>query len=223
MGSNYVHVRHSRQHRQVLNMALTPAAISTLGSVGSSLIGGGLGFLGQSSANKQNLKIVREQMAFQERMSNTAVQRRKKDLEAANINPILAAGQSASQPSGASATMGNKGAAAAQGAAATANLVQQNQLLKAQTEGAQATARGVNLNNQVNEVIANAAKENPLTALYPKLGGMGTMMYLGSKKGGWAEVERLIKQSRQNLGGALKMSTNDVGDMMKLMTNLYGK
>lgn len=71
------------------------------------VIGGLLGFRGQREANKRNLQIAREQMAFQERMSSTAYQRSAKDLEAAGLNRILALGSPASSPSGALATMQN--------------------------------------------------------------------------------------------------------------------
>lgn len=74
---------------------------------GGAILGGILSSGGQKAANKANLRIAREQMKFQERMSNTAYQRAAKDLDQAGLNRILAMGSPASTPQGQKATMLN--------------------------------------------------------------------------------------------------------------------
>lgn len=63
---------------------------------------------GQEAANAASIQSAREQMAFQEMMSNTAHQREVADLQAAGLNPVLSANAGASSPSGSSVTVENE-------------------------------------------------------------------------------------------------------------------
>lgn len=62
----------------------------------------------QRETNAQNLQIGKDQMRFQEEMSNTAYRRAMNDMKHAGLNPMLAFSQGgASSPGGASPTMGS--------------------------------------------------------------------------------------------------------------------
>jgi len=101
--------------------------------IGGALIGGAFSAFGQSSANKANLKINREQMAFQERMSDTAMQRRVTDMQKAGINPVLAAATpGASTPAGASGQVQNKFQGTGQAISSAGAALAQAKVLNAQ-------------------------------------------------------------------------------------------
>lgn len=85
-------------------MAIAAPMLPYLMGAGVAGVGSGLQAGAQIDANDKNLQSVREQIQFQERMSNTAYQRATADMRAAGLNPMLAYQQGgASTPSGAAA------------------------------------------------------------------------------------------------------------------------
>lgn len=122
---------------------LGPAALMGLGS-----------FMGASASNKAAKKIAREQMQFQERMSNTAYQRATKDLMKAGLNPMLAYSQGgASTPPGASAPVHDEISPALHSAVQGSRAVAEVGAIKASAEAATATAENQRAQAKVNEVM----------------------------------------------------------------------
>lgn len=88
------------------------------------IIGGALGGVGALVSGFMQQASAREQMRFQERMSNTAHQREVKDLRAAGLNPMLSATHGgASSPAGAQSQFPNVGEDLGAGVSASAKMM----------------------------------------------------------------------------------------------------
>jgi len=118
-------------------------------------------FVGGMVSNASNRSMAREQMAFQERMSNTSYQRAVQDMRLAGINPALAYMQGgASSPAGSTAKMENVIGPAASSAVHGVRLRKEMALLDAQiaSQRMQAldtreSARGKFLANEASQMV----------------------------------------------------------------------
>jgi hypothetical protein len=163
------------------------------------------------ATNAANLQIAQQQMAFQERMSDTAYQRGTADMKAAGINPMLAFSQGgASSPSGASIAMqpGHVENALAQGVSSAASGMKMATDLKSTNSSVALndTASALNMAKTTDALTSAKGKSLANDALGSQLSAIAAKAQLDKKNAEtdlkYNGYDQVMKRVNSGLSGA---------------------
>jgi len=170
------------------------------GAFAGGLAGGAASFFGSREANRANAGMTREQMDWEQRMSESAHQREVNDLIKAGLNPILSAGGPGASTPGAPGFVGAK--SETEGIATSARdawrLKNEARILKAQADKAEAEAKAAKKTAAVGDVAPTGIRA---------VGDIVNPLLLKSAEG-WKQIQRFMfspkSQVREDFGSFLK-------------------
>lgn len=195
--------------------------LSALADVGSSAVGAGIDYFSAKQQNDMATGQAREamrftgaqsaqQMAFQERMSNTAHQREVADLRAAGLNPLLSLNSGASTPGGAMGSGVNAPVVPELGAAVGS--ARESMRLKADLGLLKEHTRSAKSRADIDHMEAVYARVDPAAYFTAKQGGLNTLF--GRAMGSVSNSARSIRGSwwNQSLPNIIRGSGGYISD-----------